>query len=155
MALKRFDLDWQGGITEIQYEDDIPFGDMELIIRKCVDLTDVTKPKVNISEYRTRILPAVLRKAPFTTTDPNAIKNIPRKTAEKIIAEVMKDYPLAGCLEGWMTSFLGSGAPTNLVPTSTDSVPTTSDGKKKSQTDNQQNGSKKQSQQQENNSKTQ
>jgi len=147
VALKTFQIDWQGAKEEFAYEDDISFGDMENIIKACVDLTDVTKPKVKIAEYRHRILIAVLRKAPFTTTDPNAIKKIPRKTAEKIIAEVMKDYPLAACLEGWMTSFLGSAQETNLSIIPTDTVPTTSDGPKPQQTNNLQNGSKKQSQQ--------
>jgi len=147
VALKTFQLDWHGAKEDFAYEDDISFGDMESIIRKCVDLSDVTQPKVNISEYRHRILIATLRKAPFTTTDPNAIKALPRKTAEKIIKEVMKDYPLAVCLEGWMTSFLGSTKEINSSIIPTDSVQTTSVGIKKPQTDNQQNGSKKQSQQ--------
>lgn len=155
MVLKTFKLDWQGAKEEITYEDDIPFKDMELIIKKCVDIEDITKPKVNISEYRSRILQAVLRKAPFTVTDPVAIGRLPRKTAEYIISRVMEDYPLAACLEGWMTSFLGSMGSPALKQISTDSVPTTSDGKKKPQTDNQQNGSKSQSQQQGNSSKTQ
>ena len=155
MVLKTFTLEFNGAKEEISYEDDIPFGDMENIIKKCVDLTDVTKPKVNISEYRRRIISAVIRKAPFTHTDPIAIAKLPRKTAEIIIAEVMKDYPLAGCLEGWMTSFLGSALSNDSLQTPTPSVPASSDSTKKPQTDNQQNGSKKQSLQHETNSKTQ
>ncbi len=155
MVLKTFTLEFNGAKEEITYEDDIPFGDMEVIIKKCVDLTDVTKPKVNISEYRRRILQSVLRKAPFTHTDPVAISKLPRKTAEKIIAEVMTDYPLAGCLEGWMTSFLGSAVITDSLQTPTPSVPVSSDGIKKPQTDKDKNGSKEQSQQQGNSSQTQ
>ncbi len=155
MVLKTFTLEWHGAKEEITYEDDIPFGDMEVIIKKCVNLEDITKPKVNISEYRRRILSSVLRKAPFTHTDPIAISKLPRKTAEIIIAEVMKDYPLAGCLEGWMTSFLGSAVITDSLPTATPSVQASSDSTKKPQTDNRENGSKEQSLQQGNNSKTQ
>jgi len=154
VVLKTFQLEWQGGKEDFSYEDDIPFGDMESIIKDCVDLSDVTKPKVNISKYRHRILTATLRKAPFTTTDPVAINKIPRKTVEKIITEVMKDYPLAGCLEGWMTSFLGSAQQINLSTIPTGSVLTNSDGISQPQTTNQQNGSKKQSPQQSNSSKT-
>jgi len=153
VVLKTFTLEFNGAKEEISYEDDIPFGDMENIIKKCVDLTDVTKPKVNISEYRRRILSAVLRKAPFTHTDPIAVAKLPRKTAEKIIAEVMKDYPLAGCLEGWMTSFLGSALSNDLLQTPTPSAQPSSDSIKKPQKNNQQNGSKEQSQQQGHNSK--
>ncbi len=155
MVLKTFTLEFNGAKEEITYEDDIPFGDMEVIIKKCVDLSDITKPKVNISEYRRRILSSVLRKAPFTHTDPIAVSKLPRKTAEKIIAEVMKDYPLAGCLEGWMTSFLGSTVMTDSLQTPTPSVQANSDGIKQPQTDKDKNGSKKQSLQQENNSQTQ
>jgi len=155
VVLKTFTLEFNGAKEEITYEDDIPFGDMENIIKKCVDLTDVTKPKVNISEYRRRIISSVLRKAPFTHTDPIAIAKLPRKTAEKIIGEVMKDYPLAGCLEGWMTSFLGSAISNDSLQIPTPSVPVNSDGIKKPQTDKDKNGSKEQSQQQGNNSKTQ
>ena len=155
MVTKGFQINWGGKKENMEYDDDISFGAMETIIKSCVDLSDVTKPKVNMSEYRIRILNAVLTKAPFNLGDPVTIKKLPRKTAEAIITEVMRDYPLAACLEGWMTSFLGSAAPSvsSLIPT--DSVPTTSDGQNKKQTDNPKNGSKEQSQQQENNSKTQ
>ncbi len=155
MGTRGFQIDWGGKKETVEYDDDISFGAMETIIKSCVDLSDITKPKVNMSEYRMRILNAVLTKAPFNLGDPVTIKKLPRKTAENIITEVMKDYPLAACLEGWMTSFLGSAAPSvsSLIPT--DSVPTTSDGPKNKQTDNPQNGSKSQSQQQENSSKTQ
>ena len=155
MATRTFNIEWQGGKSEVEYDDDISFGSMETIIKACVDLSDVTKPKVNLSEYRSRILNAVLTKAPFNHGDPQTIKRLPRKTVENIIKEVMTDYPLAVCLEGWMTSFLGSTIQKSLKLKSTDSVPTTSDGPKKPQTNNQQNGSKEQSQQAKNNSKAQ
>jgi len=93
------------------------------------------------------ILMNVLTKAPFPTHDPIAISNIPRKVAEKIIVEVMDDYPLAASLEGWMTSFLGSVDLKGLLPTPTDSVPASTDGIKQPQTSKTTNGSKEQSQQ--------
>jgi len=155
VATRTFSINWQGGKAEVEYDDDISFGSMETIIKACVDLQDVTKPKVNLSEYRSRILNAVLTKAPFNHGDPQTIKRLPRKTVENIITEVMTDYPLAVCLEGWMTSFLGSTTPRNLQPKSTDSVQTNTDGPKKPQTDNQQNGSKEQSQQAKKSSKPQ
>jgi len=155
VATRTFSIDWQGGKSEVDYDDDISFGSMEIIIKACVDLSDITKPKVNLSEYRSRILNAVLTKAPFNHADPQTIKRLPRKTVENIIKEVMTDYPLAVCLEGWMTSFLGSTILKNSPPKSTGSVQVNSDGPKKPQTNNQQNGSKEQSQQAKNNSKAQ
>jgi hypothetical protein len=147
MALKTFEIEWKGQKTEIEYDDDISFGKMETILKKCVDLKNVAQPEVNISEYRRMILMNVLTKAPFPTHDPIAISNIPRKVAEKIIGEVMDDYPLAASLEGWMTSFLGSVTLNASLQTPTPSVPTNTDGIKKQQTNKKQNGSKGQSQQ--------
>ncbi len=148
MSLKTFEIEWNNQKTEIEYDDDISFGKMETILKKCVDLKNVAQPEVNISEYRRMILMNVLTKAPFPTHDPIAISNIPRKVAEKIIGEVMNDYPLATSLEGWMTSFLGSVNLKDLLPTPTPSVPASTDGTKTPQTDKTQNGSKEQSQQQ-------
>ena len=143
--LKTFKINWKGQETEIEYEDDIPFGKMETILKKCVDLKNVAQPEVNISEYRRMILMNVITKAPFKTQDPIAISNIPRKVAEKIIGEVMDDYPLAASLEGWMTSFLGSIELKGLLQTPTPSVPASMDGIKKQQINKTQNGSKEQS----------
>ena len=147
MTLRTFEIEWKGEKTEVEYEDDISFGKMETILKKCVDLKNVAAPEVNISEYRRMILMNVLTKAPFPTHDPIAISNIPRKVAEKIIGEVMDDYPLALSLEGWMTSFLGSIELKGLSQTPTPSVPASTDGIKTPQTDKTQNGSKEQSQQ--------
>jgi len=148
--LKTFKIKWKDQDTEIEYDDDISFGKMEIILKKCVNLTNVSKPEVNISEYRRMILLNVLTKAPFPVHDPIAIGNIPRKTAEKIIKEVMSDYPLADSLEGWMTSFLGSVTLTDSSLTPTPSVQTSTDGTKQPQTGKKQNGSKEQSQQPQN-----
>lgn len=147
MTLKTFKIEWKGQPTEVEYEDDISFGKMETILKKCVDLKNVAQPEVNISEYRRMILMNVLTKAPFPIQDPIAISNIPRKVAEKIIGEVMDDYPLASSLEGWMTSFLGSITLKDSLRTPTLSVPASTDGLKKPQTNKTQNGSKEQSQQ--------
>jgi len=155
VVTKTFSVDWDGSPTEVQYDDDISFGAMETIVKKCVDLSDITKPKVDMAAYRSSILLAVITKAPWNVADPHELKKLRRKTVERVILEVMKDYPLAACLEGWMTSFLGSVGSSDLKLTPTDSALPNSDGTKKPQTDNPQNGSKKQSQQQENSSKTQ
>lgn len=155
MATKTFSIDWNGAQTPVEYNDDISFGAMETIVKTCVDLSDVTKPKVDMAEYRSRILLAVITKSPWGKGDPNAIKKVGRKTMDKVISEVMKDYPLAVCLEGWMTSFLGSMELNVSQQIPTDSALITSAGPKNKPTINPQNGSKKQSQQQENSSKTQ
>ena len=107
MTLKTFDIDWEGTPETIEYEDDITYGEMESILSNSIDLSDVSKPKVNIPQYRTHVLLKVLRKAPFKTGDAVALRNIKQKQASLIMKEVMKDYPLAKYLEEWVETFVG------------------------------------------------
>ena len=142
MAIKSFEIDWEGNKEVIEYEDDLTFGELESVINNCVDLTDVTKPKVNIPTYRQTILLKIIRKAPFEIGSAAAIRNMKASTAKQIIAGVMVDYPLAKFLEDWMVTFMGSTTEKEQQPQSTISVQTTSDGIKKKSTNNQSNTSK-------------
>jgi len=142
LAIKSFEIDWEGKKEVIEYEDDLTFGELESVINNCVDLTDVTKPKVNIPNYRQTILLKVIRKAPFEMGSPAALRNMKASTAKQIIAGVMVDYPLAKFLEDWMVTFMGSTTENEPQPQSTTSVQATSDGIKKQQIDNQSNSSK-------------
>jgi len=146
MTLKSFEMDWEGRKETIEYEDDISFGEMNSILRVSIDLTNITAPKVNIGEYQINILLKTLRKAPFNFKSVGEIRAIKRKQASTIISRVMQDYPLADCLEDWMTSFVGSGEAklSNLV--SMPSAPTSSDGQNEKQTNTPQSGSKNSSQ---------
>ena len=107
MALKTFTIDWKGVKETIEYEDDLTFGELEAILQSCIDLTDISKPKVDIPKYRYQILLKVLRKAPFTVGDSAAIRNLKSTQANKIMQEVMKDYPLVKFLEAWVETFTG------------------------------------------------
>ena len=62
MAIKSFEIDYEGKNEVIEYEDDITFGELENILNKCLDLSDVAKPKVNIPLYRQLILTTVIKK---------------------------------------------------------------------------------------------
>jgi hypothetical protein len=121
LAIKTFEIDWEGVKTPIEYEDDLTFGELENILNQSVDLTDVSKPKVNIPKYRINILTSVIRKAPFQLRSPEAIKGLKNKVAKTIILEVMKDYPLMKFLEDWMVTFVGTQDPTSLSTESTTS----------------------------------
>jgi len=121
MVIKTFNIDWEGKKEPVEYEDDLTFGELEGIINASVDLTDVTKPKVNIPTYRMNILTKVIRKAPFPINDAVAIRNLKAKMAKQIISEVMKDYPLMQFLEDWMVTFVGTPGTTNLPTASTTS----------------------------------
>jgi len=128
MALKSFELDIDGKKEIIEYEDDMLFGELEAIVNVSVDLSDVTKPKVDLPKYRMNILTKALRKAPFPIDDATAIRNLKAKTAKKIISEVMKDYPLMRFLEDWMVTFVGTPDQTSSPTESTTSLQKVSAG---------------------------
>jgi len=76
LTIQSFTIKYEGKKETIEYEDDITFGELEGILAKAVDLSDVTKPKVNLPEYRMSILLKVLRKAPFKIGDSVELKNL-------------------------------------------------------------------------------
>ena len=131
MAIKTFNVDIEGTSQTIEYEDDITFGELENILNKCLDLSDVQKPKVNIPLYRQLILTTVIKKAPFDIGDLSAIRNLKASTAKKIMEEVMKAYPLAKYLEEWVETFVGRVEDLNNPNQSTTSVQGSSVGRKK------------------------
>ena len=130
MAIKSFKITMEGKKGIIEYEDDLTFGELENVVNQSVDLSDVTKPKVNLPKYRMNILTTVLRKAPFPMNDAGAIRNLKAKVAKQIISEVMKDYPLMRFLEDWMVTFVGTQEVTSLPTESTTSLPKASAGTK-------------------------
>ncbi len=128
MTTKSFEVNW-GKTTEIiEYDDDILFGDLENILNKCLDLKEINKPIVNIPLYRQLILTAVITKAPFPTKDIAEIRNLKSKVAQKIMMEVMKDYPLMKYLEEWVGTFVGTEVDTSTA--STTSLQKSLDGQK-------------------------
>lgn len=107
MSIKTFEIDWEDKKEIVEYEDDITFGELENILNKCLDLTEIQKPKVNIPLYRQLILTTVIRKAPFPIRDIASIRNLKSTIAKQIMLGVMKDYPLAKYLEEWVGTFVG------------------------------------------------
>ena len=128
MAIKSFEIDMDGKKEIIEYEDDLLFGELEAIVNVSVDLSDVTKPKVDLPKYRMNILTKVLRKAPFPIDDATSIRSLKAKTAKQIISEVMKDYPLMRFLEDWMVTFVGTQEATSTPTESITTLPKVSDG---------------------------
>ena len=107
MTLKSFEIDFEGEKTKIEYESELTFGEIESIINRSVDLTDFSKPKMNIPQYRMDILMKVIRTAPFKTGDAVALRNQKSGTVQQIISGVMQDYPLGKFLTDWVETFGG------------------------------------------------
>ncbi len=107
MAIKTFEIEWEGATQTVEFEDDITFGELENILNKCLDLTEVNKPKVNIPLYRQLISSTVIVKAPFPVKDVTAIRNLKASVAKKVMQEVMKSYPLMKYMEEWVETFVG------------------------------------------------
>jgi len=130
MVLKSFTIKYEGKDATVEYEDDLTFGEMESIINSSVDLSDVTKPKVNLPEYRIKVLLSTLKNAPFKTGDLVALRNLKSSVVNQVLGGVLKDYPLSKYLEQWMVSFVGN-EDFEIQQSSTTSSPKSSAGRKK------------------------
>ena len=131
MTIKSFEIDYEGKTETIEYEDDLTYGELEAILQNCIDLSDISKPKVDIPKYRFQILMKVLRKAPFTVGDAVALRNIKSKAADTIMKGVMNDYPLVKHLGAWVETFTGLPTSDAIESQSTTSLPQNLAGTKK------------------------
>ena len=107
MTIQTFTIKYEGKKEVIEYEDDLTFGELEGILGIAVDLSDVTKPKVNLPEYRMSILLKVLRKAPFKVGDKTTLNGLRSSVVNDVLRGVLKQFPLSKFLEQWMGSFIG------------------------------------------------
>lgn len=122
MTLKTFKIDYKGKKEIIEYEDDITYGEMEAILEAAIDISDISKVKVNIPRYRMNLLLKVLRKAPFPVGDTVSVRNLSMKEASSIMRGVMKSYPLQNYLQDWVETFTGSPIKIDQDTVSTTSV---------------------------------
>ncbi len=126
MTIQSFEIDYEGKQETIEYEDDLKFGELEAILNQCLDLSDVTKPKVNLPQYRQSILIKAVKKAPFEINLPT-IRNLKTSVVNKVLKGVLKDYPLVKFLEDWVGTFVGNEE-LNISRQSTTSLQENSDG---------------------------
>lgn len=131
MALKNFTIKWEGKKEIIEFEDDLTFGELESILAESVDLSDVTKPRVNLPAYRQAILLKTLRKAPFKVNDLNELKNLRSSVVTEVLGGVLKSFPLSKFLEQWMASFIGDTSDLKIEEITTTSSQGNSAGRKK------------------------
>ena len=137
MAIKSFEIDYEGNKETVEYETELSFGDTEAIINQSLDLSDIQKPKVKIGNFRKLILLKTLRKAPFPFKVEASINGVPNKVINEVLDQIMQDYPLVNFLGDWMTSFMGSEVVSEPQSESTPSVQQSSDGPSKKQTNTQ------------------
>ena len=131
MTLKNFTIKWEGKKEVIEFEDDLTFGELESILAESVDLSDVTKPRVNLPAYRQAILLKTLRKAPFKVNDLNELKNLRSSVVTDVLRGVLKSFPLSKFLEQWMGSFIGLPDDLKIGQNTTTSSQESSAGRKK------------------------
>jgi len=131
MTLIPIDITYNGKPAVVEFEDSLTFGDTEMLIGNSVDISDVTKPKIDIQRYRLNLLVLTIKKAPFKTGDVTTIKMTDSKVIKSILKEIVKIHPLTTYIEDWMETFMSSQDMTNLDIPSTTTVPRNSAGTKK------------------------
>ena len=129
MTIQSFEIEYEGKQETVEYEDDLKFGELEAILNQCLDLSDVTKPKVNLPLYRQSILTKAVKTAPFNIDLPT-IRNLRTSVVNKVLKGVLKDYPLVRFLEDWVGTFVGNEE-INISQASTTSLQENSTGTSK------------------------
>ena len=131
MTIQSFSIKYEGKKEVVEFEDDLTFGELESILANSVDLSDVTKPRVNLPAYRQAILLKTLRKAPFKVNDLNELKNLRSSVVTDVLRGVLKSFPLSKFLEQWMASFIGDTSDLKIEEITTTSSQESSAGRKK------------------------
>tara|TARA_R110000744_G_scaffold286300_1_gene397601 strand:+ start:215 stop:628 length:414 start_codon:yes stop_codon:yes gene_type:complete len=131
MTLIPINIIYDGKPAVVEFEDSLTFGDTETLIGNSVDISDVTKPKIDIQRYRLNLLLLTIKKAPFKTGDMMTIKMTDSKIIKSILKEIVKIHPLTTYIEDWMETFMSSADLNDLNIPSTTTVPRNSGGTKK------------------------
>ena len=131
MTLIPINIIYDGKPAVVEFEDSLTFGDTETLIGNSVDISDVTKPKIDIQRYRLNLLLLTIKKAPFKTGDMMTIKMTDSKIIKSILKEIVKIHPLTTYIEDWMETFMSSADLNDLNIPSTTTVSRNSGGTKK------------------------
>jgi hypothetical protein len=115
------------GNEEVKIEDDLPFGEIDAVMDTAVDLTDPDNPQLSMVKFRTYIVNAAVKEAPFKT-DIASLNALPYSKMSALVREVTKYHPLSKYLVDWLTTYLGSQELSEDVTKSMLSVPNSSDG---------------------------
>ena len=131
LTLQTFKITWEGKKELVEYEDDLTFGELEAILANAVDLSDVTKPRVNLPAYRQDILLKTLRQAPFKVGDIVTLRNLKSSVVNDVLRGVLKSFPLSKFLEQWMGSFIGNSEDLKIEESTITSSQVSSAGRKR------------------------
>ena len=131
MTIQSFSIKYEGKKEVVEFEDDLTFGELESILANSVDLSDVTKPKVNLPAYRQAILLKTLRKAPFKVGDISTLRELKSSVVNDVLRGILKSFPLSKFLEQWMASFIGDTSDLKIEEITTTSSQGSSAGRKK------------------------
>ena len=131
MTIQSFSIKYEGKKEVVEFEDDLTFGELESILANSVDLSDVTKPKVNLPAYRQAILLKTLRKAPFKVGDISTLRELRSSVVNDVLRGILKSFPLSKFLEQWMASFIGDTSDLKIEEITTTSSQESSAGRKK------------------------
>jgi hypothetical protein len=130
MVLKPITITYKGGDAIVEFEESLTFGETESLISGSVDLSDITKPKIDLSKYRINLLVTTIKKAPFKVGDITTIKMLDSKVVKHMLREITKIHPLASYIEDWMETFQVFEEENNSSTESTITVPPSSAGTK-------------------------
>ena len=134
MVLKPITITYKDKDEIIEFEDSLTFGETEALISGSVDLSDISKPKIDLAKYRMNLLVTTIKKAPFKVGDITTIKMLDSKVVKHMLREITKIHPLATYIEDWMETFQVFEEETSSSMESTTTVPPSSDGTKNKST---------------------
>ena len=134
MALIPIKITYNDKEDTVEFEDSLTFGETESLISGSVDLSDISKPKIDLSKYRMNLLVLTIKKAPFKIGDITTIKMLDSKVVKGMLKEITKIHPLSTYIEDWMETFQTYEDQSSSDTQSTTVVPPNSDGTKKQST---------------------
>ena len=113
--IQSFTVTIDGKEETIEFEDDPPFGDMQQILKACIDLSNVNSPKVNLQLYQQMILQAVVKKAPFNPKNNTEFSKLPTSIALEVLNKLMAALPLDKLVSPMVTAATGQNSIDPLI----------------------------------------
>tara|TARA_R110000787_G_scaffold12939_2_gene41233 strand:- start:4682 stop:5020 length:339 start_codon:yes stop_codon:yes gene_type:complete len=110
MAIQSFTITVKGKEEIIEFEDDPPFGEMQKIIKSCIDISDVSHPQVNLQLYQQMILQTVVTKAPFNPKNAVEFAKLSTSSALGILNRLMQALPLETLIAPMITAATGQNS---------------------------------------------